>query len=180
MPRYCLDWSTSCYAIQYCWQTLPGYHEGVYVRCRLISIHENVANWWGLGWIGTDKWEFTIIQAGPVSKQIFPEHLICFSNIKSIKFRTLESENQVRRFTVIKSAVRIRSVGVRTRELLGFDVDGARFAVGFAAKEGSFLDGKGGRVQRQVLLRIWQKFDGLWMLTVGVILVKPSIRKYLR
>jgi hypothetical protein len=34
-------------------------------------------------------------------------------------------------------------------------------SVGFAAKEGSFLVGKGGRVQRQMLLRIFQKFDGL-------------------
>jgi len=41
---------------------------------------------------------------------------------------------------------------------LGVDVDGACFAVGLAAKEGSFLDGKVGRVQRQVLLRIFQKF----------------------
>ena len=62
---------------------------------------------------------------------------------------------------------------------MGVDVDGACFAVGLASKEGSFLDGKSGRVQRQVLLRIFQKFDGLRELTVGVILGKPSIRKYL-
>ena len=47
---------------------------------------------------------------------MFREHLICFSNLKSIIFRTLELVQQVGGYIVIKDVDGIGQIGVRASE----------------------------------------------------------------
>jgi hypothetical protein len=63
------------------------------------------------------------------------------ASVKSITFCTLQLVHQVGGFTVSKVGIGIKQDGVRTTEHLGRDVDGACFAAGMVAREGTFQDG---------------------------------------
>ena len=86
----------------------------LYMTCT--DHHSWNKNWWDLEWIGISWLEFTIIdRCGPMPIQMFQEHPICFSNLKSITFDTLELVQPVGGFTIEKGGDG-GHVGVRASE----------------------------------------------------------------
>ena len=66
-------------------------------------------------WIDTGMSEFTIVKVD-WCPFMFRELLTCFSDVKSITFRTLELVHQIAGFTVSKDDDGIGQVGVKANE----------------------------------------------------------------
>ena len=64
---------------------------------------------------------------------------------------TLDLVHQVGGFTVSKGSDELGQVGMRISEWLGWDVDVVCFAACMDAREGSFQDGEGSRVEAAVV-----------------------------